>query len=160
MYLWGLHTTDHLHKGRSTMVSMFPISLENVWFTTTFILSRQQSYIPCIFPLAFPSTSLLTCYSKINKQRMKTTTCRVGTLKNQQKRWEHHNTFTSSLCLVPFCQLCRPKTLYMNITIHAHHNYTLRHSSLLSPQSSVYNPDNLYLPCLPCSVAIKSCSHL
>ena len=107
---------------KSMMVSVFSISLENVWFTTTFILSGQQSSIPCIFPLAFPSTSLLTCYSKNNEQRMKTTTCRVGTLKNQQKRWEHDNTFTSSLRLVQFFQLCRPKMLVFVLkTFHTKH---------------------------------------
>ena len=38
---------------------------------------------------------------------MKTSACRDGTLKYQPNKMEqHHNTFTPSLRLVPFCQLC------------------------------------------------------
>ena len=38
---------------------------------------------------------------------MKTGACRDGILKNQPNKMEwHHNTFTPSLHLVPFCQLC------------------------------------------------------
>ena len=38
---------------------------------------------------------------------MKASTCRHGILKTNQTRWEqHHNTFTPSPLLVPFCQLC------------------------------------------------------
>ena len=38
--------------------------------------------------------------------------------KTSQARWEqHHNTFTPSLHLVPFCQLCTPQTLNMHISL-------------------------------------------
>ena len=41
------------------------------------------------------------------KMKMKTSACRDGTLKNQPKKMQerHHNTFTPSVHLVPFCQL-------------------------------------------------------
>ena len=34
---------------------------------------------------------------------------------NQTRCERHHNTFTPSLHLVPFCQLCTPQTLYMHL---------------------------------------------
>ena len=49
--------------------------------------------------------------------RMKTSACRDGTLKNQPNKMgtTPHNTFTPSLHLVPFCQLCTTKN-----SLHTH----------------------------------------
>ena len=47
---------------------------------------------------------------------MKRSTCRDGTLKTNQTRWEWHNTFTPSLHLVPFSHnYAHHKTLYMHL---------------------------------------------
>jgi len=45
----------------------------------------------------------------------------------------HHNTFTPSLHLVPFCQLCKP-------TKWTHHQ---RHLALLTPQLSAYKTTHM-----------------
>ena len=53
---------------------------------------------------------------------MKTSTCRDG--KTSQTRWERHcNTFTPSLHLVPFCQLCTTQNSTLNK--HGTQHYSL-----------------------------------
>ena len=81
--------------------------------------------------------------------------------KTNQTRWEqHHNTFTPSLHLVPFCQPCTPQTLHtpatptsqqttlLPATSHLPHNTTSNtltyhkvwtNTLLLIPQPSTYN---------------------
>ena len=49
--------------------------------------------------------------------------------KTSQTRWEqHHNTFTPSLHLVPFCQLCTPKKL----STHSQNEHDTQHWTLHS----------------------------
>ena len=54
--------------------------------------------------------------------------------KTSQTRCErHHNTFTPSLHLMPFCQLCTPKNFYMHLAYsHPLNEHGTQHCSLHS----------------------------
>ena len=55
--------------------------------------------------------------------------------KTNQTRWEwYHNTFTPSLHLVPFCQLCTLQNSLHALSLFIHTEWT-RYSALLTPQS-------------------------
>ena len=96
-------------------------------------------------PFVLPShlSSLLPFRKTIQKQtkkmtgtshkkvyRMKTSTCRNGTLKTSQTSWD--DTFTLSLPLVPFCQQYTPKILYMHLAYSNSNEHSNHHCSLHS----------------------------
>ena len=63
---------------------------------------------------------------------------RMEDSKINQTRWEwHHKTFTPSLHLVPFCQLCTPQNPLHALSLFHMHWWT-RYSALLTPQSDTH----------------------
>ena len=89
-------------------------------------------------PLTFLThLSSLLLFLKTNKKQTAGTShkkvfqmkTRDETLKNQLNKMErHHNTFTPSLHLVPFCQLCTAKKLFT----HSLNEHSTQHCSLYS----------------------------
>ena len=122
-------------------VDKFTISLGSIWIyddSLFFVNNTVPCFIPyrpCIFPLP---ASLLSYYFNKKKQQEQVTKkfsewkqAHVGMepSKTSRTRWEHHNTSTPSLHLVPFANYAQQKSL------HTHRKWT-RHSALLTPQLS------------------------
>ena len=99
--------------------------------------------LSCIFPLPSFPTSLLSNFLKKKQQQNKKQQEQVTKKfsewkqahvgmersKSSRTRWErHHNTFTPSLHLVPFCQLCTTKKLFT----HSLNEHNTQHCSLHS----------------------------
>ena len=92
----------------------------------------------------FPFTISKQQYKKSNRNKsqkvfwMKTGVCRDIPSKINQTRWKwYHNTFTPSLHLVPFCQLCPPQTLYMHL--HVAYSNTLNEQVTQIAHSTVFH---------------------
>ena len=141
----------------------FTISLESIYNYFLFFVNNKVVYIYTLqtmhLPLGLPShlSSLLPFLKNKTKQQKKKEQvtkkfserkqAHVGIepSKTNQTRWEwHHNTFTPSLHLVQFCQLCTQNSLLALWPIHTHykglHDYApTRHSALLTPQLFAYN---------------------
>ena len=111
-------------------------------------------YRPSIFPSASPPTSFLSYNSKKYKTtetnhkkftEWKQAHAGMEPSKTNQTRWEwHHNPFTPSLHLVPFCQLFTPQN-----SLHAHypipiHTPLNEHSTQHCSLHSLPHKDNPY----------------
>ena len=68
--------------------------------------------------------------------------------KTSQTRWErHHNTFTPSLHLVPFCQLCTTKNSTHSLNAHGTQHCSLNslpHKRLSIPDSATFSSSKIY----------------
>ena len=148
----------------------FIVPLESVWIYKYCSCEQQSSiptFIPSIFPLASPLTSVFSYHFFKQSNRDKSQSVfwakkvHVGMEPSKSRRESHHNTFTPSLHLVPFCQLCvHHKTLYMHITpTKWMYNYTpMRHSPLLTPLPFTYKTSHTcYVH--PCSTTHPTAFH-
>ena len=138
----------------------FTISLGSILSLWWFLVLCGQKSWSCVFPSHL--SSLLPFLNDNTKEKKKATETshkkfsegkqlHVGmeASKTNQTRWEwHHNTFTPSLHLVPFCQLRTPQNSLHPIPYALNEQGT----QLCSLHSLMHIKDDPYLPC---SAAIK-----
>ena len=100
---------------------------------------NHASLPPPPLPPHFSLTISKQQYKKSNRsksQRVFYAHVGMESSKSNQTRWEWHNsTVSPSLHLVPFCQLCTPKTLYM----HLAYSFALYNKVLSIAQSTVFH---------------------
>ena len=97
----------------------------SLWITNFYTFILYRPWPPLASHRSPPLLFLKNKKTSRNKSQkvfwIKTSTCRDGTLKNQPNKMGMTNTFTPSLHLVPFCQLCTPQSRYMHITYSYSH---------------------------------------